>query len=131
MLLRCTSKTNIQYLFILGILMAGQIALGVCAFIYRDNIPSTLETAWDNADQQTRYNIEEEFNCCGYSSPSDYPATPCDSTWTSGCQQSLEDTLRNNSLAIGITCLTLLAIEFFAFVCPLCLCWCGHSNVNI
>ncbi|KAH3765741.1 Tetraspanin family [Pelomyxa schiedti] len=110
------------YMLLLWLLIAVQISVGIYILLNRDEIPTLLADAWSSASDDTRYSIEDQFDCCGFTGPLDQPGGQCDPSWTEGCQEKLESTLEQNSLAVGICCLALVAFQIVAFICPCILC---------
>jgi len=83
------------FVFILLILMACQIGVGIGAYVYRGHLPNEIQTAWAKVDNKTRFNFQQEFTCCGFFNTSDLPALPCPTNATMGCEPKLKTEIQD------------------------------------
>jgi len=65
------------YFILLFVLIICEFGVGGGSYAYRAKIPSELETSWHNVDDTDRRAIQYNFQCCGWSSPSDNPGSNC------------------------------------------------------
>lgn len=54
------------YIFILFGLMICQLAIGGAAYNLSDSIEAPMRNTWDKMDNNSRYYIEDKFDCCGW-----------------------------------------------------------------
>jgi len=97
------------FVFVLLILMACQIGVGIGAYVWRGHIPNEIQVAWGKVDNKTRTSFQEEFTCCGFFNTSDLPALPCPTNATLGCEPKLKTEIQNkldivfwSALVIGL-----------------------------
>ncbi|RUS21228.1 Tetraspanin family-domain-containing protein [Endogone sp. FLAS-F59071] len=105
------------YVVVLILLVLCQIVIGIIAFKHRDSMDEFLDDAWDQAyrkDTKLINNVEQYFECCGFSSPMDR-AVPAQCSinygYVSSCRESLHSTFMGSFQTIGITGAVLGGLE--------------------
>ncbi|XP_071956014.1 23 kDa integral membrane protein-like [Antedon mediterranea] len=141
------------YFGLMLIVLIMQLAGGIMAFIYQDDLRAEIETTMQNAikndydtNKETEDSIDyvqEKFECCGAMSPADWddrtlgkPASCCKetdcnpstsgTTWESGCVDAVDDWGKQNLLILGGLCLGLLVFELI----PMCLACCLRKLIK-
>jgi len=109
------------------VLMIIQIALGIAAYVLRDQIPSYAEDSWSNMGDKGREDLENVFNCCGWYNSSDMPSnsTNCPienaNSSVSGCESAIVNEIDNSLVAIGVTAIVIGVLELLVVLFSCCL----------
>lgn len=68
--------------------------ISIIALKYQ-NMSDFLDSIWSELGEASLNSIQENFNCCGFSSPSDRSQQPCPSGVTTGCKNPLLNATRD------------------------------------
>jgi len=115
------------FAFVLIFLLA-QVAIGITAYVLRNDIPEFASNNWSNLTPQGKQEIEKGFQCCGWYNSTDR-ADPVNCATNStggfgfdvGCQQAVEDAIYNNLYIIGATAIAVGALELIVLIFSCCL----------
>jgi len=110
------------YLFILLLLLVGQLGSVIFGFVEKGNLPTILEKLWYNeTSPEIRQKIEARFNCCGFTSPICANDTiPSNSTRT--CKEVLDAFLSSKlNVVVGVAA-GFFVIQSFWMGLSYCLC---------
>ncbi|RUS24504.1 NUC141 domain-containing protein [Jimgerdemannia flammicorona] len=105
------------YVVVLIGLVVLQIAIGVVAFKYRNDMDDFLDDAWDHAyhkDSKLIHNVEQYFQCCGFASSMDRAVpTHCsvEYGYVSSCRENLRSSFIDSYQTIGIVGAVLGGLE--------------------
>jgi len=103
------------FVFVLLILMACQIGVGIGAYIWRGHIPNEIQTAWAKVDNSTRASFQQEFTCCGFYNISDLPALPCPTNATIGCEPKLKSEIQNKLDIVFWSAIVIGSVQLISF----------------
>lgn len=113
------------YAVMVLILMFIQLALGITAYVLRDDIPAYAESSWNNLDVSGKEELEKLFHCCGWSGPYDNSSGLGDcaapEAGTPGCQDAIVNAIEDSFLAIGITAIVIACVELLVVLFSCCL----------
>jgi len=115
------------YFFFVFIILLAQIAIGITAYVLRNDISNYASNNWNNLSSQGKQDIEKGFQCCGWYNTSDRPdPVDCATNTTEfgfdvGCQQVVEDAIYNNLYIIGATAIAVGALELIVLIFSCCL----------
>eukprot|EP00727_Mastigamoeba_balamuthi_P008349 m51a1_g4136 hypothetical protein (242) ;mRNA; f:203338-204568 len=78
---------------LLSFILVMQIGIAAGALSQRSEVRHHLITAWNSCSNQTKINLEKEYECCGMKNYTDMPALPCPDKVTRGCLGPFESTV--------------------------------------
>lgn len=138
------------YVFLLVIVMLGEIGIAVLAILFQGSVNDKLDAQFKvlvgkyldpastdyNTDparafNQTISNVEKELDCCGYNGIADYesvtgvvvPAACGDgSAVIAGCKEGLEAFINQQSLIVIGIGVGIACLEIFGIIFGICLC---------
>jgi energy-coupling factor transporter transmembrane protein EcfT len=70
----------IAYLILMLIIVICLFGIGIGAYALRNQIPNHLYSIWNSSSSNDKNNIQNDFYCCGWNSPSDNPGPNCNVT---------------------------------------------------
>jgi len=72
-----STKLLLLYFILLFIVVICEFGVGGGAYTLRGQIPSRLEASWRDLSNLDRNSLQAAYNCCGWSSPSDFEGSSC------------------------------------------------------
>ena len=120
------SKCAFVYVIIMMFVMGATIVL--CALVFRVGASKeSLDSGWNLADAETRREIQDSLNCCGFSAVDDRVALPCQAN--DACQPKLHDSVEKRMTYMMACAFGLLAFEVLGLVTAICtLCFSRKSR---
>eukprot|EP01092_Planopodium_desertum_P000298 TRINITY_DN103_c0_g1_i3.p2 TRINITY_DN103_c0_g1~~TRINITY_DN103_c0_g1_i3.p2 ORF type:complete len:236 (-),score=50.48 TRINITY_DN103_c0_g1_i3:1113-1820(-) len=111
------------YFVILLILVIAQVGVGVGAVMYGNKLNVILADAWTAADSDptVKQDIQTEFNCCGWTDPSDHPYIPCPDNASVGCIEAITGAIKDKLKIVEIVGITIGSIEILGLLLSCCL----------
>jgi len=105
------------------VFMLVQIAVGITAYIYRDDIPIYASENWGKLTDTGKQDIERAFVCCGWADPTDRPSPTCTDVYgyTDGCEVAVNQSISDNLYIIGATAIAVGALELIVAIFACCL----------
>eukprot|EP00160_Parvularia_atlantis_P019680 Unigene782_Nuclearia_a/m.2547 Unigene782_Nuclearia_a/g.2547 ORF Unigene782_Nuclearia_a/g.2547 Unigene782_Nuclearia_a/m.2547 type:complete len:231 (-) Unigene782_Nuclearia_a:132-824(-) len=103
------------------VIMLVQIALGITAYVLRDDIPTWASEAWTNLTPQGKADLENAFDCCGWTDSTDRASPGCMSDSMMGCEGAIVNSIEQNLFAIGVTAICVGALELLVILFACCL----------
>jgi hypothetical protein len=79
---RKSTKFLAAYFVLLFLFIICEFGVGGGSYTLRASIPGTLERGWDSLVDGDRNNLQSYFGCCGWSAPTDFPGSNCNTTST-------------------------------------------------
>jgi len=70
-----STKLLAAYFVLLFIFIICEFGVGGGSYAMQDKIPGQLQNAWANLNEIDKANQQKDWNCCGWTSPSDSPGT--------------------------------------------------------
>jgi len=67
----------IAYIVLMLILIICEFGVGGGAIALRNDLPTKMKQAWNNATDANRNTFQDDFKCCGWETPDDYPGSNC------------------------------------------------------
>eukprot|EP01092_Planopodium_desertum_P000300 TRINITY_DN103_c0_g1_i5.p2 TRINITY_DN103_c0_g1~~TRINITY_DN103_c0_g1_i5.p2 ORF type:complete len:237 (-),score=44.84 TRINITY_DN103_c0_g1_i5:1113-1823(-) len=110
------------YFVILLILVIAQVGVGVGAVVYGNKLNDVLANAWASEEaDNVRPEIQTEFNCCGWTDPSDHPSIPCPDNASVGCIEAITGAIKDKLKIVEIVGITIGSIEILGLLLSCCL----------
>jgi len=120
------------YQGLLGVFFIAQIVLAAVTLFDSSNATSLVESAWTNADPQTRQDVQQDFNCCGLwgYNLNNVTTEKCPTNTLGGnvgCSDQIVSNLKSEYWPAGFVCIILVLAEVAGLIFG---CWmmCGKKE---
>mmetsp|Transcript_19392 Transcript_19392/g.27296 ORF Transcript_19392/g.27296 Transcript_19392/m.27296 type:complete len:252 (-) Transcript_19392:35-790(-) len=109
---------------IVALLLIAQTSIAIYAFVHKGPVTQAIHDGkiWNEMSKTPKLQeqIEEDFACCGWSSPADRPVgAQCQAVppqFTQGCLAAVTDFVEHGFEVIAITAICVAVVELFAFI---------------
>jgi len=108
---------SVFFVFIL-LLMLAELGVGIAGYVKRNDMESDLNSAWNKSSNETKVDIQNNFNCCGFNDFSQ-AILPCN--YNSTCYKKVKDDISNNLYIVGVAGITVACIQFLSLIFAGCL----------
>jgi len=125
----------LAYMICILLFILLEIAIGIAAYVMRDDIPSIANDSWTELYQNDRAAIERieiTFSCCGWDNTTDRAVPPVDDQdtqtclgkypeYTVSCHASVTTAIENSMMAAGIAAISVAALQLVCLMFSCCL----------
>jgi len=129
---RCMLMTYAIFILIFVLL---EIAIGITAYVKREDIPSLADENWsrmyNEGHRDTIEDTEKLFKCCGWYNTTDRAVPPIDDTdlntcvevydYSEPCSNKINETIEDSLMIAGITAIVIAVIQLICLLFACCL----------
>lgn len=129
----CDTKClHVTYLIIIIVVILVEIAAIVLAFCYKNKIIDGIEENWYKPKlNETRNDIEHNYECCGFKTQSGQCGyKPPEGETAVLCYNKIDTELEENMKSLQIAVIIMAVVELILFICACYLVCCDKAEVG-
>ena len=120
------------YWLVLLLLIVGELT--AAGFAYKAAKASDLEDdfrqGWTNANATWRTDVQDSFQCCGFSNSTDMPGPGCEADFTSGCYGVISEDIKHAGRVVAYVAGGIGLFEIFMLCCTCVICCSGDKQTR-